>query len=50
MAELLGIRGPLVDSGSATIPSMLREAGTVRKLFLRSIWIWLIDKLGHLQT
>lgn len=50
MAELLGRGGPLVDSGLATIPSTLREAATVRKLFLRSMWIWLIDKLGHLQT
>lgn len=50
MAELLGIRRPLVGSGSATIPSMLREAGTLRRLFLRSIWICLIDKWGRLQT
>ena len=40
--------GLSADSGSpislsSTIPSMGRDAGTVRKLFGRSIWIWLID-------
>lgn len=47
-ANFLEHKGLSADSGSpislsSTIPSMGREAGTVRKLFGRSIWVWLID-------